>query len=134
MMRRDEAGNWSRRYGANLVRLASGDPAAVAQVVSELAAREHDGSLSPGERRLLSKARYLGQLFGADRPASPQDRERAIDLLMAVFAGGSLDQRRYGERAARIRSVRTYAEVVAATADLPGGPLGWQPATGGPGG
>ena len=55
----DPAASWSRRYGANLARLASGDRDQIAEVVSGLTARERDYGLSAGEQRMLTRARRL---------------------------------------------------------------------------
>jgi CarD family transcriptional regulator len=57
----DEASSWSRRYTANLIKLASGDLAKVAEVMSDLEARERDYGLSRGEKRMLTKARQMRQ-------------------------------------------------------------------------
>jgi CarD family transcriptional regulator len=54
-----EPANWSRRYKANLERLASGDRDQIADVVSGLSTRERDHGLSAGEQRMLQRARQL---------------------------------------------------------------------------
>ena len=53
----EEPTNWSRRYKANLEKLASGDVNKVAEVVRDLWRREKDRGLSAGEKRMLAKAR-----------------------------------------------------------------------------
>ena len=55
----EEASNWSRRYKANLEKLASGDGLKVAEVVRDLWRRDKDRGLSAGEKRMLSKARQI---------------------------------------------------------------------------
>ncbi|GAA1199867.1 MULTISPECIES: CarD family transcriptional regulator [Pseudonocardiaceae] len=55
----DEPTNWSRRYKANLEKLASGDVNKVAEVVRDLWRREKDRGLSAGEKRMLAKARQI---------------------------------------------------------------------------
>ena len=55
----EEPTNWSRRYKANLEKLASGDVIKVAEVVRDLWRRDHDRGLSAGEKRMLSKARQI---------------------------------------------------------------------------
>ena len=55
----EEPTNWSRRYKANLEKLASGDVVKVAEVVRDLWRRDKDRGLSTGEKRLLNKARRL---------------------------------------------------------------------------
>ena len=55
----EEPTNWSRRYKANLEKLASGDVNKVAEVVRDLWRRDKDRGLSAGEKRMLSKARQI---------------------------------------------------------------------------
>jgi len=51
--------NWSRRYKANLEKLASGDLAQVVQVVRDLAERDASRGLSAAEKRMLARARLI---------------------------------------------------------------------------
>lgn len=51
--------NWSRRYKANLEKLASGDLAQVVQVVRDLAERDAAQGLSAAEKRMLARARLI---------------------------------------------------------------------------
>ena len=55
----EEPTNWSRRYKANLEKLASGDVIKVAEVVRDLWRREKERGLSAGEKRMLAKARQI---------------------------------------------------------------------------
>ena len=55
----EEPTNWSRRYKANLEKLASSDVIKVAEVVRDLWRREHERGLSAGEKRMLAKARQI---------------------------------------------------------------------------
>ena len=55
----EEPTNWSRRYKANLEKLASGDVNKVAGVVRALLRRDRERGLSAGEKRMLSKARQI---------------------------------------------------------------------------
>src|SRR5450756_1943038 len=55
----EEPTNWSRRYKANVEKLASGDVIRVAEVVRDLSRRDTDKGLSAGEKRMLSKARQI---------------------------------------------------------------------------
>src|SRR2546429_3228362 len=55
----EEPTNWSRRYKANLEKLASGNPLKVAEVVRDLWRRERERGLSAGEKRMLAKARDI---------------------------------------------------------------------------
>jgi RNA polymerase-interacting CarD/CdnL/TRCF family regulator len=51
--------NWSRRYQANLEKLASGDLVQVVEVVRDLTGREASRGLSAAEKRMLAKARRI---------------------------------------------------------------------------
>jgi RNA polymerase-interacting CarD/CdnL/TRCF family regulator len=51
--------NWSRRYKANLEKLASGDLGQVVQVVRDLAERDASWGLSAAEKRMLARARLI---------------------------------------------------------------------------
>ena len=55
--------------------------------------------------------------------AASADRERAVDVLKAGFAEGRLTQDEYNERMNRAYASRTYAELMALTADLPAGAM-----------
>ncbi len=55
----EEPTNWSRRYKANLEKLASGDVNKVAEVVRDLWRRDRERGLSAGEKRMLTKARQI---------------------------------------------------------------------------
>lgn len=55
----EEPTNWSRRYKANVEKIASGDVNKVAEVVRDLSRRDTDRGLSAGEKRMLSKARQI---------------------------------------------------------------------------
>ena len=55
----EEPTNWSRRYKANLEKLASGDVIKVSEVVRDLWRRDQDRGLSAGEKRMLIKARQI---------------------------------------------------------------------------
>lgn len=68
--------------------------------------------------------------------ASDADRERAIEALKAAFTGGRLTRDELDVRLDRAMRARTYAEVAAATADMPARPALARPgpARRGPGG
>src|SRR5260370_33272982 len=55
----EEPTNWSRRYKANLEKLASGDVNKVAEVVRGLWRRDRERGLSAGEKPMLAKARQM---------------------------------------------------------------------------
>jgi len=80
----EEPTNWSRRYKANLEKLASGDVLKVAEVVRDLWRRNQDRGLSAGEKSMLQKAR--GILVGELALAEKTDEEHASTLLDEVLA------------------------------------------------
>jgi RNA polymerase-interacting CarD/CdnL/TRCF family regulator len=51
--------NWSRRYKANLEKLASGDVVQIVQVVRDLTEQDASRGLSAAEKRMLAKARAI---------------------------------------------------------------------------
>jgi len=80
----EEPTNWSRRYKANLEKLASGDVIKVAEVVRDLWRRERERGLSAGEKRMLAKARQIlvSELALAERT----NEDKAETLLDEVLA------------------------------------------------
>lgn len=83
----EEPTNWSRRYKANLEKLASGDVNKVAEVVRDLWRREQDRGLSAGEKRMLAKARQI--LVGELALAEGTDDAKATSILGEVLAAAS---------------------------------------------
>ena len=84
----EEPTNWSRRYKANLEKLASGDVIKVAEVVRDLWRRENDRGLSAGEKRMLAKARQI--LTSELALAKQLDEPEAEQVLDDVLAGKSV--------------------------------------------
>ena len=80
----EEPTNWSRRYKANVEKLASGDMKKVAEVVRDLWRRDQDRGLSAGEKRMLAKARQI--LVSELALAEKTDEEQASVLLDEVLA------------------------------------------------
>lgn len=80
----EEPTNWSRRYKANLEKLASGDVIKVSEVVRDLWRRDQDRGLSAGEKRMLAKARQI--LTSELALAEKTDEEKAGELLDQVLA------------------------------------------------
>ncbi len=79
----EEPTNWSRRYKANLEKLASGNPLKVAEVVRDLWRRERERGLSAGEKRMLAKARDI--LVGEVALAEKSTKDEAETLLDKVL-------------------------------------------------
>jgi CarD family transcriptional regulator len=80
----EEPTNWSRRYKANLEKLASGDVLKVAEVIRDLWRRDQDRGLSAGEKRMLSKARHV--LISELALAEKTNEDKAEALLDEVLA------------------------------------------------
>jgi CarD family transcriptional regulator len=80
----EEPTNWSRRYKANVEKLASGDVIRVAEVVRDLSRRDTDKGLSAGEKRMLHKARQI--LVSELALAEKCDEDTAETRLDAVLA------------------------------------------------
>ena len=80
----EEPTNWSRRYKANLEKLASGDVIKVSEVVRDLWRRDQDRGLSAGEKRMLAKARQI--LISELALAEKTDEDKASTLLDEVLA------------------------------------------------
>lgn len=51
--------NWNKRYRENMVKIKSGNPMEVAEVVKGLMARDNERGLSTGERRMLHSAKQI---------------------------------------------------------------------------
>lgn len=80
----EEPTNWSRRYKANLEKLASGDVLRVSEVVRDLWRRDQDRGLSAGEKSMLAKARQI--LVSELALAEKTDEEKASSVLDEVLA------------------------------------------------
>ena len=80
----EEASNWSRRYKANLEKLASGDVLKVAEVVRDLWRRDRDRGLSAGEKRMLTKARQiLTSELALAKKIDEEEAEKRLDDILA---------------------------------------------------
>lgn len=80
----EEPTNWSRRYKANVEKLASGDVIKVSEVVRDLWRRDQEvRSLSAGEKRMLAKARQI--LVSELALAEKTDEEKAGEVLDSVL-------------------------------------------------
>jgi CarD family transcriptional regulator len=75
--------NWSRRYKANLEKLASGDVIKVSEVVRDLWRRDRTAAC-PGEKRMLAKARQI--LVSEIALALKADEDHASGVLDEVLA------------------------------------------------
>ena len=80
----EEPTNWSRRYKANVEKIASGDIIKVSEVVRDLSRRDSDRGLSAGEKRMLAKARQI--LVSELALAEKTEEEKAEARLDEVLA------------------------------------------------
>lgn len=80
----EEPTNWSRRYKANVEKIASGDVIKVAEVVRDLSRRDTDRGLSAGEKRVLARARQI--LVSELALAEDTEVEKAEAILDEVLA------------------------------------------------
>jgi CarD family transcriptional regulator len=81
---REEPTNWSRRYKANVEKIASGDVIKVAEVVRDLSRRDTNRGLSAGEKRMLARARQI--LISELALAEGIDEDKATQTLDEVLA------------------------------------------------
>ena len=80
----EEPTNWSRRYKANVEKIASGDIIKVTEVVRDLSRRDTDRGLSAGEKRMLAKARQiLSSELALAKDVTEEDAERMLDEVLA---------------------------------------------------
>jgi CarD family transcriptional regulator len=84
----EEPTNWSRRYKANLEKLATGEVIKVAEVVRDLWRRDQDKGLSAGEKRMLLKSRQV--LISELALAEKIDEEKATTVLDKVLSSDSV--------------------------------------------
>jgi CarD family transcriptional regulator len=81
---KEEPTNWSRRYKANVEKIASGDVIKVSEVVRDLSRRDLDRGLSAGEKRMLARARQI--LVSELALAEAIEEEAAEARLDAILA------------------------------------------------
>jgi CarD family transcriptional regulator len=83
----EEPTNWSRRYKANVEKIASGDVIKVSEVVRDLSRRDSNRGLSAGEKRMLARARQIlvSELALAEE-INEEAAERRLDEVLAIPA------------------------------------------------
>ncbi|MBC7723840.1 MAG: CarD family transcriptional regulator [Burkholderiaceae bacterium] len=81
----EEAGNWSRRFKANMEKMGTGDINRIAEVVRDLWRRDQEQGISLGEKNLLAKARQIliSELALALK-ASDDDALAALDEVLTA--------------------------------------------------
>lgn len=80
----EEPTNWSRRFKANVEKIASGDVIKVAEVVRDLSRRDAGRGLSAGEKRMLARARQI--LVSELALAKKTEEHQAEAILDEVLA------------------------------------------------
>jgi CarD family transcriptional regulator len=82
--------NWNRRFKHNRDKIKTGDIYELAEVVRNLAIREHDKGLSTGEKQMFTRAKKI--LASELMYALDMDEEGAeehLDNLLAESAGAA---------------------------------------------
>jgi CarD family transcriptional regulator len=80
--------NWNRRFKHNRDKIKTGDILELAEVVRNLALREHEKGLSTGEKQMFTRAKKI--LASELMYALEKDEEEAevyLDELLAESAG-----------------------------------------------
>ena len=77
--------NWNRRFKHNRDKMKTGDIFELAEVVRNLALRDHEKGLSTGEKQMFVKAKKI--LASELRYAKGMDEEEAAEWLDGVLAG-----------------------------------------------
>ncbi len=80
----DDTPGWNQRYRENMVRIKSGDPLEVAQVVKSLTHRDSVRGLSTGERKMLHTARQIliSELV-ISQSTTYEEMERRVNAALA---------------------------------------------------
>jgi CarD family transcriptional regulator len=83
--------NWNRRFKHNRDKIKTGDIYELAEVVRNLALREHEKGLSTGEKQMYTRAKKIlaSELMYA-LEKSEEDAEAFLDDLLATSAGAKV--------------------------------------------
>ena len=83
--------NWNRRFKHNRDKIKTGDIYELAEVVRNLAIREHEKGLSTGEKQMFTRAKKIlaSELMYA-LEMEEDEAEQHLDNLLAESAGASL--------------------------------------------
>lgn len=80
--------NWNRRFKHNRDKIKTGDIYELAEVVRNLALREHEKGLSTGEKQMFTRAKKIlasELMYALDK--SEEEAEEHLDALLAESAG-----------------------------------------------
>jgi CarD family transcriptional regulator len=90
--------NWNRRFKHNRDKMKTGDIMELAEVVRNLALRDHEKGLSTGEKQMYVKAKKI--LASELMYAKQMDEEEAAEWLDGVLASGANGKKRAGSKKA----------------------------------
>lgn len=80
--------NWNKRYRENMEKMKTGDIFEIANVVSDLAHREHDKGLSTGEKKMFISAK---QMIVSELHLTTEESEEAIVVKIEESITQQLD-------------------------------------------
>jgi CarD family transcriptional regulator len=83
--------NWNRRFKHNRDKIKTGDILELAEVVRNLAIREHEKGLSTGEKQMFTRAKKIlasELMYALDK--DEDEAERHLDDLLAESAGADV--------------------------------------------
>ena len=115
--------NWNRRFKHNRDKIKTGDVYELAEVVRNLAIREHEKGLSTGEKQMYTRAKKI--LASELMYALDMEEDEAEAHLDDLIADARRAQRRAADRvAAHVMSAvaRSFPPAAAANALVPTGP------------
>ena len=83
--------NWNRRFKHNRDKIKTGDIYELAEVVRNLAIREHEKGLSTGEKQMFTRAKKIlasELMYALDK--GEEEAEEHLDALLARSANGKV--------------------------------------------
>ena len=89
--------NWNRRFKHNRDKMKTGDVMELAEVVRNLALRDHEKGLSTGEKQMFVKAKKI--LASELMYAKDMDEEEAAEWLEGVLATKAVPKKRTSKKA-----------------------------------
>jgi CarD family transcriptional regulator len=92
--------NWNRRFKHNRDKMKTGDIMELAEVVRNLALRDHEKGLSTGEKQMYVKAKKI--LASELMYAKGMDEEECAEWLDGILASGAAKKRSSSKTAAAV--------------------------------
>ena len=90
--------NWNRRFKHNRDKMKTGDIMELAEVVRNLALRDHEKGLSTGEKQMYVKAKKI--LASELRDAKAMDEEECAEWLDTILSAGAGGKKRSSSKTA----------------------------------